>query len=114
MSTSILLTPPVAFVIVLLAVMGLMFLLSRLSLRRSGAAGQSGGARKPYACGEDIPTHMIQPDYAQFLPFAFFFTILHVMALTIATVPVKSVATLALPVLYVVGGIVGLAVLYRK
>ncbi len=114
MSTSILLTPPVAFVIVLLATMGLMFLLSRLSLRRSGADGQAGGARKPYACGEDIPTHMIQPDYAQFLPFAFFFTILHVMALTIATVPVKSVATLALPVLYVVGGIVGLAVLYRK
>ena len=29
----------------------------------------------------------VQPDYGQFFPFAFFFTILHVVALMVATVP---------------------------
>ena len=111
MSQVFLLIPPIAFGIVLLAVLGLSAAMSRLAFR---AKSQSDATTEPYACGEDIPTHMIQPNYGQFLPFAFFFTILHVVALTIATVPVEAKGTLFFAGLYILGAIVGLSVLYRR
>jgi hypothetical protein len=112
MSQTFLLVPPITFGIVLLAVLGLSAVLSRLAFRVRKT--RSGGATEPYACGEDFPIPMIQPNYGQFLPFAFFFTILHVVALMIATVPVETLATLAFAGLYVLGAVVGLSVLYRK
>jgi NADH-quinone oxidoreductase subunit A len=105
-----LLMPPIAFVIVLAAAGLLSFGMSRLSIRQR--AGQEG--MEPYSCGENIPTHMIQPDYGQFLPFAVFFTILHVVALTLATVPAVTPGAFAMAVLYLVGAVVGLLVLYRR
>jgi len=111
MSQTFLLIPPVTFGIVLLAAFGLSAALSRLSLR---ARPRTGGATEPYACGEDSLDQMIQPNYGQFLPFAFFFTILHVVALTITTVPVEANGTLAFAGLYILGAVVGLSVLYRK
>jgi len=64
----------------------------RISLRTTSNAP---GKLKAYACGEDIPQTMVQPDYGQFFPFAFFFTILHVVALTVTTLPaVKRVVPL--------------------
>ena len=83
--------------------------MSRLSANRKGNR-QTG----PYACGEDLPTHMIQPDYGQFLPFAFFFTILHVTALMVTTAAGATAAALAIALLYVLGAAVGLLVLYRN
>jgi hypothetical protein len=112
MDQTFLLLPPVAFIVVLLAVWALSSGLSRLSLQTK--ENRSDLAREPYACGEDIPTHMIQPNYAEFLPFAFFFTILHVVALTVATVPVEAKATLGFAGLYIGGAVMGLSVLYRK
>ena len=106
-----LLTPPIAFVIAFLVVLGLLSAMSRLTFR---GKRRTGGVTEPYACGEDIPTHMIQPNYGQFLPFAFFFTMLHVVALTIATVPVEAWVTLAFAGLYILGAVMGLSVLYRK
>ena len=47
-------------------------------------------------------------------PFAFYFTILHVVALMAATVPVETLGTFLIAVVYVAGGIVGLFVLYRR
>ncbi len=47
-------------------------------------------------------------------PFAFFFTILHVVALVIATVPTETIETFAIAVVYVVGAIIGLFILLRK
>ena len=111
MSGISILTPPIAFVVVLLAVVCLYFLLSRVALRR---AGHSDGGTRPYACGEESPDQMIQPDYAQFLPFAFFFTILHVAALMVTTVPVGTPAAILIAVIYVLGAVVGLSILYRK
>ena len=73
------------------------------------------GTLKPYACGEDMPEHAcIQPDYGQFFPFAFFFTILHVVALMATTVPVETASTFVLALVYIAGAVVGLTVLYRK
>ena len=69
---------------------------------------------KEYACGEDLPTAMIQPDYSQFYPFAFYFTILHVVALMIATVPTATIETFLIAVVYILGAIIGLVVLYAR
>jgi NADH-quinone oxidoreductase subunit A len=107
----LLISPPVAFLVVLLAVLGLSMAMSRLALRPQTTPQ---GLTKPYACGEDLANHMIQPDYSQFFPFAFYFTILHVVALMAATVPVETLGIFLIAVVYVAGGIVGLFVLYRR
>ena len=107
----LLISPPVAFLIVLLAVLGVSLALSRLAFRPEKVAK---GLTEPYACGENLANHMIQPDYSQFFPFAFFFTILHVAALMAATVPTGTWGITFIAVVYVVGAIVGLLVLYRR
>ncbi len=48
---------------------------------------------KNYACGEDYPGGRIQQSY-NFFHVAFFFTVLHVGALLIATAPVGNAAIL--------------------
>jgi NADH-quinone oxidoreductase subunit A len=105
------LCPPIAFA-VLLAAGGLLYWgLGRLAPKTRGR----GEGLKPYACGEDRPDHMIQPDYGQFLPFAFFFTILHVVALMVTTSGGGlSAAALVIALTYVVGAGVGLVILYRN
>jgi hypothetical protein len=107
----LLISPPVAFLVILVAILGLSLALSRLAFRPKVIPK---GLTEPYACGEDLPTHMIQPNYSQFFPFAFYFTILHVIALMAATVPVDTLGTYLIAVVYVAGGIVGLFVLYRR
>ena len=67
-----LLTPPVAFIIVLLAVLFLNRVFSILSFKNK----QSEESKESYACGEDFQEHMIQPDYGQFFPFAFFLLVI--------------------------------------
>jgi hypothetical protein len=105
-----LLVPPLAFVVILLASLGLLYLMGRLSYKP--AAGNEANP-KPYACGEDGQP-IVRPDYSQVFPFAFYFTILHVVALVATTVPNASAGTLAMALVYVVGAVVGLFVLYRK
>jgi NADH:ubiquinone oxidoreductase subunit 3 (subunit A) len=106
MPTDLLLTPPVAFAI-LLAGIGLFAILSRSLAPKSDPGGDKG---EPYACGQDVPTGRIQPGYG-FFQVAFAFTIFEVVALLLGTGGVGSV-WLALLVL----GVVGLAVviLFRK
>lgn len=103
--------PPLAF----LVIFGVTALISKLfdgwALRVKNKPTDEG---KSYACGEAFTEHMIQPDYSQFFPFAFFFTILHVVALTITTVPVGTIGTYTMAVLYIVGAVIGLIVLLRK
>lgn len=110
MNWSWLLSPPIAFLIILAVAVGFFGLLSSLALRK----GRTGAGAKPYACGEETPEQKVQPDYAQFFPFAFFFTILHVVALMTTTMQVGTVATLGIALIYVLGGFVGLSVLYRR
>lgn len=108
---NILLTPPVAFVIVLLAMLVFSKLLSTLAIKPK-THGE--GEEKSYACGEDVPTNLMQPDYSQFFPFAFFFTILHVFTLIIATVPALTIGSLAIAVIYILAAITGLVILFRR
>ena len=87
-------------------------LLAGLSYKRKGSLGE--GAEKTYACGEESPTNMVQPDYSQFFPFAFFFTLLHVFTLTIATVPLVTLGSFAIAAIYILAAITGLVILFRR
>jgi NADH:ubiquinone oxidoreductase subunit 3 (subunit A) len=109
MTSGLLLTPPLAFIMVLVVTVCLAYILSKLAIRPKKFPD---GLTKEYACGEDLPSHMIQPDYSQFFPFAFYFTILHVVALMVATVPVATIETSLIAVVYIVGAMIGLFVLY--
>jgi NADH-quinone oxidoreductase B subunit len=69
------------------------------------------GKTASYACGEDYPINRAQPDYRQYFPFAFFFTVMHVAALVIATVP-KGFTGLA--VFYLIAAVMALVILFKK
>jgi len=111
--SSVHLLPPIAFVVVLASV----WLQSRgmdwFSLRPRGGA-DAHGKRKPYASGEHVEDHRAQPDYAQFFHFAFFFTIMHVVALVVATVPRGSAAAALLATAFLASAAIGLLVLFRR
>ena len=108
---NILISPPLAFIVILAVVLLISLALSKLAFK---PARRVEGLTKPYTGGEDIVDNMIQPDYSQFFPFAFYFTILHVVALMIAAVPTATIETLTIAVVYISGAIIGLLVLYRR
>jgi NADH-quinone oxidoreductase subunit A len=101
------LTPPVAFVILLV----LAFLLSGAFNLLSARGRASEGKTKSYSCGEEAATNTARPNYSQFFPFAFFFTIMHVLILIIATVP-RGV--LVMPLVYLGAGVLALFILFRR
>jgi len=106
----ILLSPPLAFLILLIVAA-----LELWSFRALTAKGkESKGKAKPYACGEDIDHHRLQPDYYQFFSVAFCFTILHVVAMILATVPSGSPRISMLAALFALSAGVGLIIFMRK
>ena len=109
--TQWLLTPPAAFAVLMLAVFVVYMLTKGLAFR---PAKDVPGKRKLYACGEDLPIRRIQPDYSQFFPFAFFFTIMHVVALILTTMPSGDVGAHGVGLVYVFGAVVALVVLFRN
>jgi NADH:ubiquinone oxidoreductase subunit 3 (subunit A) len=76
------LLPPIAFIIFLLV--------AYLLYKGGGALGPrtkvEGKKLATYFCGEDVPGRKVQPAY-HFFRFAFFFLVLHIAGLVIATVP---------------------------
>jgi NADH-quinone oxidoreductase subunit A len=104
-------SPPAVFLIILVFVGLFSFICSALAFRNKK---QSSESKEAYACGEDFQEHMIQPDYSQFFPFAFFFTILHVVVLVIATIPRVDMAVFGAAMVYILGAIIGLFSLLRK
>jgi NADH:ubiquinone oxidoreductase subunit 3 (subunit A) len=105
-----LLIPPLAFSLILLAVLFLSFLAKKAAFR--GAQGP--GAEKAYSCGEDMEENSFRPEYGQFFSFAFFFTIMHVVALVVATIPSGIPGYYFIAALYLVGALIGLGALVRK
>ncbi len=88
----ILLSPPVAFgLFLVLAVLG--FAAGKKLAPKSRKTGER---CTTYACGEDIPGVKIQFGYRLFFFVALFFTIMHVAALVIATVPTGKIVFFAL------------------
>jgi len=86
-----LLYPPIAFLIFLI----IGYLVYRLSRALGPKPSMEEGKLSTYACGEDIPGKKVQHSYHLF-HFAFFFTVLHVAALVIATVPSGSIALIGI------------------
>jgi NADH:ubiquinone oxidoreductase subunit 3 (subunit A) len=96
-NANFLLFPPVAFALFLL-IGALLYLFGALLAEKGGL---NGGKKHQYACGEDVPAAKVQPDYSFFFPFAIFFTIIHVTALIMATLPIGNIALMG--ILYLAG-----------
>ena len=105
------LAPPIAFVIVLAVTLAGFAGAALLPPRRKG---NRGALAKPYASGETMERSRFQPDYGQFFPFAFFFTILHVVTLMVASSPARTIQSAAIAAVYVVGALLGLFILFRR
>jgi NADH-quinone oxidoreductase subunit A len=93
-----LVSPPVAFIL-FLAISGLLFLLGK---KMAPKLSRAGGKLTSYACGEDIPGVKVQFGYRLFFFVALFFTIMHVSALMIATVPAGKIVWFAVLYLAVI------------
>ncbi|MCX6095127.1 MAG: hypothetical protein NT125_00130 [Candidatus Bipolaricaulota bacterium] len=107
----LLLVPPVALTLLVFVVWALSAATIPLAFRRKGPRG---ALDKPYAGGEDVEKHRFQPDYSEFFPFAFFFTILHVVTLIVATSPARIMGSVAFAVIYVLGALLALFILFRR
>jgi len=84
----ILLAPPLAFLVFLAIFYIIYFLAGRLAPKLNPV----GGKLKSYACGEDIPGSKLQFGYRLFFFIALFFTMMHVAALVVATLPSGPIA----------------------
>ena len=84
----ILLSPPLALLVFVAVFTVFYFLAGRLAPKVNPA----GGKLKSYACGEDIPGSKVQFGYRLFFFIALFFTMMHVAALVVATLPSGPIA----------------------
>ena len=109
--SALLLVPPVALTLLVMVVWALSRAAGTLSFKHKGGRG---ALDKPYAGGETIEKHRVQVDYEQFFPFAFFFTILHVVTLIVATSPARTLGSFGIAVIYVLGALLGLVILFRR
>jgi len=108
---NILLSPPLAFALLMAAAIIMYWLLLPISYKVKKAPD---GLTKAYTGGEEVKTSRVQPDYSQFFPFAFFFTILHVVTLVVATVPLAEPGSVAVAFIYLGGAAFGLFLLFRR
>ncbi len=106
-----LLWPPVAFLLILALTL---LKLRALTLLAPAKRRRPDGQLKAYSCGETMPENRAQPDYAQFFPFAFFFTIMHVLALVVATVPAHDWSAIQIAAGYLICSAIGLFILFRR
>jgi NADH-quinone oxidoreductase subunit A len=112
MDAKLLLSPPVLLALLFALAAAFSAWTARMAFKRKGDRPEHSG--DGYACGEDFQGHLAQPDYSAFFPFAFFFTILHVVALVLASVPAMDAGVFAVAAVYGVGAVTGLAVLQRR
>jgi hypothetical protein len=109
--STILLSPPLAFIIIVL-VGGLSLWSSKILA--PGQLEHPSGGRKAYACGQDVPTHRLRPNYSEFFPFAFFFTVMHVAGMIVATIPNENTDSLMIAILYSIAAVIGMVILFRR
>jgi NADH-quinone oxidoreductase subunit A len=103
--------PPIAFGLLWLTVTILEVASRPLAPRGADSLGKT----KAYACGEDPVTNRLQPNYGEFFPVAFFFTIMHVAALILATVPQGGLKKfISIAALYLLTALSGLFILFGE
>ena len=111
MWNKILFTPPVAFILMCLAVGIFMKICKPLAAKPSK---DELDAKKAYACGEDTYNQKAQPDYSNFFAFAFFFTLAHVATLIVTTVPTQDFKNFVMAAIYISACATGLYMLFRR
>ena len=79
----ILLSPPITFIIAF----GIGLLLYWLGRGMAPRTNMTAAKGAPYACGEDAPMQKAQISYKMFFSLAIFFTVMHVAALVVTTLP---------------------------
>ena len=84
---------------------------SRGVSRYSHIGVQVEGKFDPYGCGQRQVQDYVNPDYSQFFPFAFLFTIMHVLVLVVATAPYE---VSLLPIVYVASGILAMRIISKR
>jgi NADH:ubiquinone oxidoreductase subunit 3 (subunit A) len=107
----ILFLPPVTLVLIFMLMAFQFVLLSRLAFKSHTSTL---GKRKAYACGEKVGAFNFHPNYTQFFQFAFFFTVMDVVALIVATVPGGQLRYIGMAIFYIVAAVIGLFILYRR
>jgi NADH-quinone oxidoreductase subunit A len=106
----LLLLPPFVFIILLIVSLIISLGFSKLAFKGHASTGKM----KQYACGEDIPVLQLRPDYSQFFQFALSFTIMHVVALILTTVPRGFTSGYGIAMVYILSAFVGLLILFRR
>ena len=109
MAQNILFSPPVAFAAFLLLSLWTMRALARYERKGDDDAR----ALDPYACGQDKDTvrQFVAPNYKRTFYLAFFFTVMHVLVMIVATAPAGHTL---LPVAYIGVGVLAMLILFRK
>lgn len=104
---SLLFAPPIVFIIYVAV-----FLAGSKGLSHYSKTGRRDGeGLDSYACGQRNIQDYVNPDYSEFFPFAFFFTIMHVLVLVIATAPYDAPV---LPIMFVLVGILSMVIIFKR
>jgi NADH-quinone oxidoreductase subunit A len=106
---SVIISTPVLFLSFLL-----MLALLSIYLKRKADKTPSGKhAFDPYACGqaEDAVSQYVNPNFRRMFYLAFFFTVMHVLVMIVATAPAKHTL---MPVAYIAVGALAMVILFRK
>ncbi|MBR5429197.1 MAG: hypothetical protein IK116_01585 [Firmicutes bacterium] len=93
----LLLSPPIAFLLLLLLFLGV----SHALRHRAAASAANKQKLEAYSGGRRGVDHRIAPDYGKFYVFTLIFAIMQVMVLAVATAPA---GLLTLPLLYLAAG----------
>lgn len=104
---SLIFAPPIIFIIYVV-----IFLAGSKGLSHYSNTGKRGGqGLDSYACGQRNIQDYVNPDYSEFFPFAFFFTIMHVLVLVIATAPYDAPV---LPVVFILVAILSMVIIFKR
>lgn len=92
----------------------LMLALLSIYLKRKADKTPSGKhAFDPYACGQDkdAVSQYVNPNFRRMFYLAFFFTVMHVLVMIVATAPARHTL---MPVAYIAVGALAMLILFRK
>ena len=104
---AIIYSPPIIFILFLL----FYGLSSKWFSKYSNTSISGQHTYESYACGQRDVENYVNPDYSQYYPYAFAFTIVHILILVVATAP--SDARL-LPIIYIISGILAILIAFRR
>ena len=107
----IIILPPTIFLLIFVFLVILSFFTEKIAYKNTH---NPEGKTKAYACGEDVKEHRVRLNYGEFFPFAFFFTIMHVITLMIATSPEEITDSLAIALLFVIVAFLSILMIFRK